>query len=210
MPRLLFHITHLNNLKGIIESKGLFSDSRVDASGLAINGIAHNHIKERRLKTPVHIAPGGVVADYVPFYFAPRSPMLYAIHRGNVEHFSEGQEKIVYLVSNATDVASKCNFCFTDGHATMVFTKFFHDINQLENVVDWEIMKEKFWNDTDEDSDRKRRRQAEFLVKDFFPLELIQYVGVFNNKYLSEVKSIFEQFEGCHHPNFLVKRNWYY
>lgn len=210
MPKPLLHITHLDNLEGILKGKGLFSDRKVGASGLVVNGIAHNHIKERRLNTSVPVAPGGVVADYVPFYFAPRSPMLYAIHMGNVASFAEGQRKILYLVADAEKVASKCDFCFTDGHATMAFTGFYNDMNELDDVVDWEIMRAKYWRDTDEDTDRKRRRQAEFLVKDFFPFELIQCVAVFNSDILEEVESILPQFRGSHVPHVAVKRNWYY
>ena len=40
-----------------------------------------------------------MLADYVPFYFAPRSPMLYAIYKCNVQDYTGSQEEIVYLVS---------------------------------------------------------------------------------------------------------------
>jgi hypothetical protein len=40
-------------------------------------------IKRRRLGLPLPCHAGDRVADYVPFYFCPRSVMLYLIHRGN-------------------------------------------------------------------------------------------------------------------------------
>ena len=46
----------------------------------------------------VPIGPGGAVSDYVLFYFAPRSPMMYAIHRGNVPTYGELGTGIDYLV----------------------------------------------------------------------------------------------------------------
>lgn len=49
---------------------------------------------------PVRVRPGGVVADYVPFYFAPRSPMLYAIHMGNVAEYNDGIDPLVYIVTS--------------------------------------------------------------------------------------------------------------
>jgi len=49
----------------------------------------------------VPLAPYGCVADYVPFYFAPRSPMLYKLHKGGVPNYTGGQDPLVYLVSSA-------------------------------------------------------------------------------------------------------------
>ena len=45
--------------------------------------------------------PGGTIHDYVAFYFAPRAPMLYAIYKGNVADYTEGQTPLVYLVGDA-------------------------------------------------------------------------------------------------------------
>lgn len=75
---LLVHFTHVRNLRGIAE-RGLLADAcgadpQVDC--------AEGGIKEARRRRIVPIGPGGVVADYVPFYYAPRSPMLRRIHGG--------------------------------------------------------------------------------------------------------------------------------
>ena len=48
------------------------------------------------------------------------------------------------------------------------YTDFFDRLDDLDKV-DWKIMKSKYWNDTDEDPDRKRRRRAEYLVHQLFP-----------------------------------------
>ena len=40
-------------------------------------------IKARRLAQPVRCNPGTLVGDYVPFYFCPRSVMLYLIYKAN-------------------------------------------------------------------------------------------------------------------------------
>lgn len=43
-------------------------------------------------------------------------------------------------------------------------------------------MGERYWNDTPEDGDRKRRRQAEFLVYTSLPWRLIEEIGVISRK----------------------------
>jgi hypothetical protein len=63
-----------------------------------------------------------------------------------------------------------------------------------------------YWNDTDEDPDRKRRRQAEFLVHEFFPWELVSYIGVYD---LSVAKIVGEIIKGGS-PEIGIQRGWYY
>lgn len=168
----IYHITHIRNLPGILREGGLWCDSESEQRGLAEVSIAHRHIKERRAQKPVPCAACGTLADYVPFYLAPRSPMLYAIHKGNVQTYTEGQKPILHLVSSAEVVQEAgLAFTFTDGHAEMDISTFFTDLNDLEKI-DWDIMQSRYWYDTLKDGDRKRRRQAEFLVHSFFPWHL--------------------------------------
>lgn len=164
----IYHITHIRNLPNIIKDGGLWCDHIVAARNLAHVSIAHQHIKDRRAAKHVTCASGGTLADYVPFYFAPRSPMLYAIHRGNVEGYQGGQAAVLHLVASAESVAkNKLSFAFTDGHAEMDISRFFTDLKNLDQI-DWAIMQATIWRDTLQDGDRKRRRQAEFLVHNFF------------------------------------------
>ena len=77
----LYHITHIDNLTAIVREGGLLAHNGVDD---AYTDIAHQTIQIRRNNTPVPCMPGGQLHDYVPFYFCRRSPMLYAIHKGNI------------------------------------------------------------------------------------------------------------------------------
>ncbi|MHB8843992.1 MAG: type II toxin-antitoxin system toxin DNA ADP-ribosyl transferase DarT [Nitrospirota bacterium] len=204
----IYHITHIDNLQRIFESGGLHCDATMCSNGVECVGIAHNHIKERRARTIVPILPGGTLADYVPFYFAPRSPMLYSIHTGYVAGYEGGQESVLHLVSSAEAVnEQRLKFVFTNGHAVIAFSNFFNDLDDLDKI-DWAIMKATYWNDTDADNDRKRRRQAEFLVHEFFPWELIEKIGVINENMARKVKSALA---GCaHKPVVTVQQKWYY
>jgi len=172
MPVLIYHITHINNLPSILESGGLMANSRLRQDKIEYLNIAHRHIQDRRGMTHVPCSAGGTLHDYVPFYFAPRSPMLYAIHKNNVDQYSDGQTTILHLVSSAEAVeAAGLSFVFTNRHSVLYDTKFCDEFKNLylDNGIDWEIMEAKYWADTQEDRDRKSRRQAEFLVHQFFP-----------------------------------------
>lgn len=170
----IYHITHINNLPSIIEAGGLWCDAKVNSGEVSAMGIAHEHIKEHRRSRNVDLAPGGNLCDYVPFYFAPRSPMLYAIHKGYVEGYHGGQDDILHLEAQIEQII-QCGlpYVFSDGHAVIRISKFFNDLKYLKEI-DWGLMKSTYWNDTQEDFDRKRKRQAEFLVHNFFPWNLSQ------------------------------------
>ncbi len=102
---------------------------------------------------------------------------------------------------------SSSEWVFTDGHATMVVTEFFDDLENLDKI-DWEVMGSKYWNDTRTLPDRKRKRQAEFLIKDFCPWVLFSKIGVINPRIEYRVKRIIEN--NRHQPIVQIHRNWYY
>lgn len=200
----IYHITPINNLERIIAEGGLRCDRA--AQELKVVNIGHKHIKERRMNRQVPVGPGGTVGDYVPFYFAPRSPMLYAINGGWVEGYKGGQKPIIYLCSAVESVSEAgLQWVFTEGHADMRFTDFFDDLKDLDKI-DWNVMQTRYWNDTDEDPDRKRRRQAEFLVHDFFPWELVSYIGVYDRSIAAKVEEIIEGGS----PEIGIEQGWYY
>ena len=206
----IYHITHISNLQSIIETGGLWCDSHVTSNGVTVKGIAHEHIKERRRRRTVDVNPGGNLCDYVPFYFCPRSPMLYSIHKGNVECYRGGQDNILHLEAQIDQVVQRgLSFVFTDGHAEMTISRFYTDLCDLD-VIDWDLMQSTWWNDTLEFPDRKRRRQAEFLVQYFFPWELISKIGVRLVRIQTQVQSIIEQTTKFPHPIVEQELDWYY
>ncbi len=204
----IYHITHVENLPSILKAGGLACDSIMAAAGNSPVCIAHSHIKERRAKKQVPVAPGGVVADYVPFYFTNRCPMLYAIHTGYVEGYIGGQEQVIHLTSSVETVAKQTDaWCFTDGHAVQAMTDFFEKVEDL-NHVDWNVIKSNSWHDRPGDIDRKRRKQAEFLVYKFFPWQWVQGIGVLNTNAKAKVLSMLQTKQYC--PPVAVKADWYY
>ena len=207
-PTLIYHITHVDNLTSIIADGGLHAKIAIKARGIQYVSIAYNHIQDRRERTSVPCGPGGTLHDYVPFSFAPRSPMLYTINRGNVPGCEEGQEPILHLVTSTQAVDQEgLGFVFTDGHGIMEVTRPFESLSSLSEI-DWPLMKAQYWNDTNEDPDRKRRRQAEFLVYRFVPWGIIKYIGVINQRISKLVEG--KLVKQAYQPSILVKRGWYY
>lgn len=170
---LLFHITHLSNLASIAEH-GLRCDTEMETSGSTFKEIGNRGIKDRRRDRVVPIPPGGSVADYVPFYFAARSPMLYAIHRGNVPTYEGGQKKIVYLMTSVDSIVDDgLPFVFTDRNAALGLAHYGDNPSELDDHVDWELMEARMWNNTSTEPDRMERRMAELLVHRHVPWSAI-------------------------------------
>lgn len=207
-PTYIFHITALENLQKILAAGELRAKRTLEQEDTGYTNIAHETIQDRRNHKPVPCGPGGVLHDYVPFYFGPRSPMLFTLSRGNVEGFAGGQQSIVHLVSTVQDVqASALRFVFTDGHGIMELTDFYDQLAQLDEI-DWPLMRAHYWADTDDDPDRKRRRQAEFLVHESFPVGLIRGIGVMNHQVKEEAETLIRGL-GLKIP-VAVRTNWYY
>ncbi len=208
IPTPIYHITHMRNLDPILRDGGLKTCAQLQRDRVSYTNIAHQNIQDRRQSTPVPCGPGGVVHNYVPFYFAPRSPMLYVISQGGVEGYTEGQARILHLVSTAQVVlGAGLGFVFTDGHGIMAMTDFFDDLAQLARV-DWQVMGMRYWHDTPTDGDRKRRRQAEFLVHHFLPWTLVQEIGVMTPAIAAQVTQALQG--QLHQPAVVVRRGWYY
>lgn len=212
----IYHITHFGNLPAVLQEGGLLCDAEAKARGLCAQSIAYGTIKERRQRRRVEtlhgqpVAADGVVADYVPFYFCNRSPMLGAIHKGTVAAYQGGQREVVYLVSTVEAVAAKLtHWCFTDGNAAEALTEFFSDLAHL-NRVDWSAVQTWRWGGRWRlrDLDITRRKQAEFLVHGRFPWTLFVSIGVLDPAMAGQVGTVLATAE--HKPRVTIEPRWYY
>jgi len=206
MSIIVYHMTHIQNLPSIINAGVLYCDRQ--AQERQARGIAYINFKQKRRFKAVPVPPNGVIADYVPFYFAPCSPMLFAIHTGYVDA-SLTQSEIVYLATTVEAIvdAGK-SFVFTDRHSLSPVARFCNDLNQLNHYVDWQVMRSSYWHDTLEYPDRKSRRQAEFLVYQAVEWTLILGIGVYDQAHLAQVNALLAH--APHKPPVQVQRGWYY
>jgi len=96
----IYHITHIKNLEGILNDEVIWSDAKRIELGLGCEIVGMSEIKRRRLKElEVKCHSGTMVGEYVPFYFCPRSIMLYILYMGNDPDLSYrgGQGPILHL-----------------------------------------------------------------------------------------------------------------
>ena len=208
MNKLICHMTHIRNLPGILDQDGLWCDAQAKMRGLTQQGIGHSHIKERRACYPVYAGPRGHLCDYVPFYFHHHSPMLYAIYRGGVGGYTGGQGEVIYLTSS-TDVIAANNvpFVFTDGHAVLAISSQYDNLNDLTKL-DWSAVEATYWTNTNEDGDNQRRKQAEFLVYNFLPWQLVTGIVV-KTQSLGEIVASHLK-DRTNAPKIHVLPAWYY
>src|SRR2546428_2790827 len=200
-PVRLFHITAIANLAGICQAGALLSKNEGTAAGIAYQNIAYQGAQGARAVRAVPNPPGGSVHDYVPFYFAPRSPMLGAIEKGNVTGCDWRQADIVHLETTIAQVtAGGTLFVFYDRNATLPYSRPFTDLAHLGEVA-WDILTEeprldgfcKYWHDrpsVDRYADRMERRQAEFLAKGAVPLARFARIGVIDDARATQVSAI--------------------
>jgi hypothetical protein len=205
-PRL-YHIVHVDNLASIVTDGHLWPDAvMARRQGAAV--IGNNEIKADRLRLPVGCHASTCVGDYVPFYFCPRSVMLYVIHRGNHPNvaYREGQDPVIHLVADLHDVAEwasqvKRRWAFTDINAANRAADFYDDLGQL-GQLDWDAIAAKQW------ASRRDHKMAEFLVHEGFPWTLIRGIGVRSE---NTGRRAIAAFGGAkHRPPVKVKSDWYY
>ena len=198
----VFHITDVANLPGIISAGGLRSESAMSA--VAHSVIGYEHIKARRLREiQVPCCRGRFVGEFVPFYFCPRSPMLYVINRGNTGRPAGYQRRIVHLVSRvAVGIAQGREWAISDGNAGAAYPSFYSDFQAGIAAVDWTAVRAHDWRG------KTNQKSAEFLVADWFPWSGFEMIGCIDSTIAAEVAGILRS--SPHQPTVSVQRGWYY
>ncbi len=209
-PTWVYHFTRIEHLLTVVES-ALLCDRQAQADGLLAIEVGNTGIKARRATRPVPVRPGGVVADYVPFYFAPRSPMMFAIERGNVAGYTQGTDRVVYLATTADKLlAAGLDPVMTDRNAVLDYTEFtqLRDGEPADGFIDWALMGERYWSDTEAYPDRRERRMAECLVLSAVPWDAFLFVGAKSQTVADEVQELIGS--GGSAPRVATRPGWYF
>ncbi|WP_241967827.1 DUF4433 domain-containing protein [Pseudidiomarina homiensis] len=176
----IFHIVHVDRLPAIIASNGLLSDARINQNTVdSGTTIGLSSIKLRRLQQNMLSSyPDLYVGQCVPFYFCPRSIMLFMIHCANDDQltYRGGQPEIVHLQADLYESVQwaqehQRRWVFTLSNAGSAFFEDRNDLSQL-NELNWAAINARDWRLS------KDGKQSEFLMEESFPWHLIEEIGV--------------------------------
>jgi len=205
------HITHVDNLPGIIEQGGLWSDAKRIELSLNASLVGMSEIKRRRLEElEVTCHPGTKVGQYVPFYFCPRSIMLYILYRRNHDSISYegGQAPIVHLVADFEASvqwveSNNGKWAITPTNADARYTDFFKSRDDLKQI-NWDAVNARDFRS----SEIKDGKQAEFLLQDLFPWTLVEQIGVYDQN--TESTAMNGISAASHQPPVRIQNGWYF
>ena len=184
---IAWHLTHCANLPLMVQSGSLLADTWAQPSV----DIGEPGIKERRRRLLTGFHDGAVVADYVPFYWTAKSPMMHREVNYGAGQYEGGPDGLALLGLPLTRVIELgLDFCFSDGNASQPRTSFTDSIEELQEMMEMPPLLDWYWKDTEMHADRQRRRQAELLVHKELPLTAIDFVVVHSSTTLSKVKAI--------------------
>ena len=204
----IYHICHVDRLPSVVASAGLLSDAAIQQQALPGTVIGMNNIKQRRLnELALASHPGLHVGACVPFYFCPRSVMLYLIYRQNPElTYRGGQGDIIHLEADLQATVAWANaqprrWAFTLSNAG---SRYFEDRADLARLteINWDAVQANDWQQC------KEEKQAEFLLENSFPWHLVERIGVSSRAVYGNVVNALPA--NGHRPTVDIRLDWYY
>ncbi|MEO8927322.1 MAG: DUF4433 domain-containing protein [Caulobacteraceae bacterium] len=210
----IYHIVHVDRLASIVADKRVWCDSHMADRSDVGTTIGMSNIKARRLnELTLNCHPGLRVGSCTPFYFCPRSVMLFLIHRKNEDlAYKGGQEPIIHLEADLYDTIewaenSSLRWAFTLSNAGAYY---FEDRADIANLADinWEAVWARQWSGNAVSPAVKEGKQAEFLIERCFPWRLVERIGVHSQAAVSAVSNAMQS--AAHRPRIEIRRDWYY
>jgi hypothetical protein len=205
----IYHIVHVDRLASIVADDCLWCDAEIVRRAPPGTTIGMTNIKQRRLsELTLSSHPELYVGDCVPFYFCPRSVMLYLIHQANHPDltYRGGQGPILHLEADLHAVVAwadrhGCRWAFTLSNAG---SRFFEDRCDLDclDEIDWNAVQANNWKLC------KEGKQAEFLLERSFPWQLVTRIGVHSRTIAQQVAHALPT--GGHRPPVEIRSEWYY
>lgn len=198
----IYHITDVANLPAILAMGSLLSDAGM--RGVSHAGIGYGHIKLRRLtQIVVPCCSNRFVGEFVPFYFCPRSPMLFTINKRSTGRPPGCQSDIVHLVSSVgAALGLGRQWAVSDGNASAAHAQFYSQPAAIAGL-DWTAIHAHQW------SGLTHQKSAELLVADHFPFSGFSMIGCHNKTTESLVQRTLQSFPQFN-PLVAVQPQWYY
>lgn len=172
--RYFYHFTHIDNIRSIVENGGLLSTNIKKAYNIGHHNIANMDIQNRRSEMRVPIGPGGVVHDYVPFYFATKNPMLLGLLNRKIV-----DQPYVCFIAISIEKLLNESVIFTNASANTNYPPDFYENPRDLDQLEWDLIDSMRWGESTEEE--RHRKMAEVLVYEKVPLEWIDCFIVFNS-----------------------------
>lgn len=202
MPdRFIFRQVHSDNLATFLDDGEIRAKNHVDPQ--ACHQTSYQGIVDRRGTDVFNMPCGGVVNDYVPFYFSPITSFAFAVHKENVPLTSPAghpmgmarDDERIFLVVNTRSLPSTgLQICFSDYplNSRAPMPTIVSDLAALENHIHWDVFDDtprkgaipeigyfgvcQYFNNMPNPQSRQTRsqkRMAEFLVRSALSLNFI-------------------------------------
>ena len=190
----LYHFTDLSNLKSILDSEALLSRIKLKENGIfkKVVDSASNEIIKRR--ESVYLANGRNLSNYVPLYFARKSPMLYVTEgiKDNTDRYPH-TTRPVYLTFDPVVITQKGTL-IADGNASSTYTYIGEGTDALEKVdmdcVKTSVDSIKYKYSTKVYREIKRKKQAETLAPDRLNLKFLKMISFRSRAEMKEAERL--------------------
>jgi hypothetical protein len=205
----IYHVTHISNLAGILETGALLADASEAWGARPAVDISSADTRESRRATLVAGEASLSVARYVPFFLSPNASVWDSIRaqvadpRLELDAHGSAPYDFVILVSTVKKVRdaraseSESAAVVTDGDAAGVLTRFGTTGEDAQRMV----------RKLRADKESEAILEAEFLVEEAFPYELVTLIGVANDRVRDAVKPILAA--SAHRPKLAVYPPWF-
>lgn len=203
---LAFRITHVRNIRWLLEH-GLWSRSSETTDPTFVT-IGNEDLIGKRQTRPVPVPPGGVLADYIPFYFTPFSPMLFNIHTGR-SVTQRPNEEIVILVSSLEELRHYgVDVVITDRHAYLEAARYSNDLNDVRDFVPWPALQARMFKKDPLDLEPFERYQAEALAHRHVPVQALCGVVCYSEAVRSAVEE--QSLLAGSEVDVITRPGWYF
>jgi hypothetical protein len=201
--RYAYHFSSIENLDSIIEL-GLLSTNQKLQRGVTHVDVAAAGIQCRRGAMEVPGSEGRHVHDYVPFYFAQKTPMqLSVILKKNVD-----QQFLIYFAVPLRIIDSRQGVFFTSASANTDIPPPFFCSAESDRLGDlnWGIIDHNKWKYPDDNE--RHQKMAELLVPDLVSMADVAYIVAWNDGFAQIIRDRFAE-KGVPCPK-VVCNSWHY
>ncbi len=202
----IFRIIHRANLPWVLDHGLHCGNSTIKAAQWV--SIGNQDLINTRARWPVTVPPGGLLNDYVPFYFTPFSVMMRNINTGWNGVTRYPNRDIFILVSSLHRVAELgLRFLFTDSHANNSLAKPYSALADLDKV-DWKLLQARDFRRDPDDPAKFGRYQAEALVHQHCPVQGLSGVVCYSEGVKIEIEQALAA-RGLH-LQVIARTRWYF